>query len=264
MLAAALAGLMVLTVVIALPHAQPAEVGPLLPHGWGSVATAAGVLVWAFAGWEAVASLAVEYRDPARDVPRATTIALIAVGVLYFALAATTIVVLGPLAARSDAPLSDLMAMGIGPAARPVTAVVAVLLTLGAMNAYFAGAAKLGSALGRDGAMPHWFARGSSAGEVPRRSLAVVGVLSLISLAVTAIAHLELIVSMLLATGSFTLVYVLGTAAALKLLPRGGWARRGAGVALVSSLFLAVSIGAPMLWALGVAAAAAGYLALRR
>ena len=51
---------------------------------------------------------------------------------------------------------------------------VAVLLTIGAMNAYFAGAAKLGAALGRDGALPVWFARGSAAGEIPRRSLVVV------------------------------------------------------------------------------------------
>ena len=119
------------------------------------------------------------------------------------------------------------------------------------MNAYFAGAAKLGAALGPRRRAAAWFARGSSAGEVPRRSLAVVAGLSVLSLAVTAVAGLALPVGLLLTTGSFTLVYVLGTAAALSLLPRGSWSRRGAGVALVSSLFLAVSIGVPMLWALG-------------
>lgn len=262
-LAAVLAALMVVTVVIALPHARFDAVGPLLPHGWGGVVSAAGVLVWAFAGWEAVSSLAAEYRDPARGVPRATAIALLTVSVLYLALAATTIVVLGAAAGDSDAPLSDLLAIGIGPAARPVTAVVAVLLTLGAMNAYFAGAAKLGSALGRDRAMPVWLARGSSAGEVPRRSLLVVGALALVSLGATAVLHLELTTIMLLTTGSFTLVYLLGSAAAIKLLPPGSWSRRGAVVALLSALLLAVSTGASTLWALGVCAAAATYVAVR-
>jgi amino acid efflux transporter len=42
------------------------------------------------------------------------------------------------------------------------------------VNAYFAGAAKLGAALGRDGALPAWLAQGSSAGDVPRHGLAVV------------------------------------------------------------------------------------------
>ncbi len=262
-LAAVLAALMLLTVVVALPHVRPDAVGPLLPHGWGSVAAAAGLLVWAFAGWEAMSSLAAEYRDPARSVPRATTIALITVGVLYLALATTTILVLGPHAGTSVAPLSDLMALGIGPVARPATAVVAVLLTVGTMNTFFAGAAKLGAALARDGALPSWFAHGSSAGAVPRRSLLIVGGGALLSLAVTASAGLDLTSIMLLATSSFTLVYLVGSAAAVRLLP-AGWARRGSYVATVASLALAISIGAPMLWPAGVSAAAALYLAARR
>ena len=36
---------------------------------------------------------------------------------------------------------------------------------------------------------------------------------------------------MLLVTGAFTLVYVVGTAAAMRLLPRGTWVHRGAVVA---------------------------------
>lgn len=262
-LAAVLAGLMVLTVVVAVPHFAPDAVGPLLPHGWGSVASAAGLLVWAFAGWEAMSSLAGEYRDPARSVPRATSIALVAVGVLYLALAVATILVLGPHAGASAAPLSDLMALGIGPAARPATAVAAVLLTVGTMNTFFAGAAKLGAALARDGALPGWLAEGSSAGAVPRRSLLIVGGGALLSLGVSAVAGLDLATVMLLATSSFTLVYLLGSAAAIRLLPRG-WARRGAFVAAAASVALAVSIGAPMVWPVGVSAVAALYLARRR
>ncbi len=258
--AAVLAALMVLTVVVALPHVRPDAIGPLLPHGWGSVASAAGLLVWAFAGWEAMSSLAAEYRDPSRAVPLATAIALVAVAVLYLGLAATTIAVLGQDAGASHAPLSDLMALGIGPLARPATAVVAVLLTVGTMNTFFAGAAKLGAALARDGALPGWFAEGSSAGAVPRRSLLIVGGGALVSLTVTAVAGLDLTATMLLATSSFTLVYLLGSAAAVRLLPPG-WARRAAWVAAVASVGLAVSIGLPMLWPAGVSAAAALYLA---
>ena len=80
---------------------------------------------------------------------------------LYLAIAAASILVLGPSAAGSDAPLAELLARGIGGPARSVAAVAAVLLTLGVMNAYYAGAAKLGAALGRDGALPAWLARGS-------------------------------------------------------------------------------------------------------
>ena len=45
--------------------------------------TGAAMLVWAFAGWEVVTSLSSEYRNPARDIGRATAIALVVMGVMY-------------------------------------------------------------------------------------------------------------------------------------------------------------------------------------
>jgi hypothetical protein len=63
----------------------------------------------------------------------------------------------------------------------------------------------------------------------------------------------------LLTTGSFVLVYVLGTAAALRLLPRGTWSRRAAVVALASAIALVFLTGLYMLWAVVVAAAALVY-----
>jgi amino acid efflux transporter len=217
------------------------------------------VLVWGFAGWEAVTSLAADYRRPARDVPLTTAVALGVVGVLYLGVAAASVLVLGPAAATSPAPLADLLAVGIGGPVRVLTAVAAVAMTLGAMNAYFAGAARLGAALGRDGALPVWFARGGAVGEVPRRSLAVVTGLAAVALAVTAAAGLGPRPSVLVTTGSFVLVYVLGMAAAVRLLPRGGWARRGAGVALVAVSALLVLTGPYVLWTLLVAAGALAY-----
>jgi amino acid efflux transporter len=44
--------------------------------------------------------------------------------------------------------------------------------------------------------------------------------------------------TMLLVTGAFSLVYVVGTAAAIRLLPRGTWVWRGAVVAFVATLGL--------------------------
>jgi amino acid efflux transporter len=174
-----------------------------------------------------------------------------------------SLLVLGPATASSRAPLSDLLAAGVGGPVRAITAVIAVLLTAGAMNAYYAGGARLGASLARDGALPAYLARGSGAGEVPRRSLALIGAQSLVWLAISQALHLGLTPVMLLATGCFTLVYVLGTAAAVRLLPRGSRARRVAVVALVSVLGLLVLGGLHVLWALGVVAASLAYQSWR-
>jgi amino acid efflux transporter len=162
------------------------------------------------------------------------------------------VLVLGPALGQSPAPLADLLAVGVGGPVRVVTAVVAVLLTIGAVNAYLAGASRLGAALARDGALP------SKAFGTTRRSLTFVLVASLGAVALP----VPLQTSMLLVTGCFTLVYVLGTAAALRLLPAGP-SRTWAAVAFVAVLGLLVLTGAPALLSLAVAAGAVAYQAWR-
>ena len=247
-LAGTLAALLVVTVVTALPHADPANLRPFAPHGVAGIGAAAAILVWGFAGWEAVSSLSADYRDPRRDVPRATVIAVVVVGVLYLSVAATSVLVLGPALGASQAPLADLLAVGVGGPVREITAVVAVLLTIGAVNAYLAGASRLGVALARDGALPARMVG------TPRRSLAFVTAGGLASVLLPFDFHTV----MLLVTGCFTLVYVLGTAAAVKLLP-AGWARLAAGFALAAVTGLLWLNGAPALLSLGFAAGGVAY-----
>ena len=220
-----LGGLLLAATLVSLPHADMGNLTPFAPHGWLAVGSAAALLVWAFAGWEAVTSLSGEYRNPARDIGRATGIAIAVISVLYLGIAFATVAVLGDHPGK--APLSDLLVLGFGEAARPVTTVVAVLLSVGAINAYFAGGARLGAALARDGSLPVWLAKGSTAGEVPRRSLAVVALGGFASLAVITVGDLSLNAPLLMTTGAFALVYAVGTAAAVRLLPHG-WVRRGA------------------------------------
>ena len=240
-----LGGLLLAATLVSLPHAHLSNLTPFAPHGWLAIGSAAALLVWAFAGWEAVTSLSGEYRNPARDIGRATGIAIAVISVLYLGIAFATVAVLGDHPGK--APLSDLLVLGFGEAARPVTAVVAVLLSVGAINAYFAGGARLGAALARDGSMPAWLAKGSTAGEVPRRSLTVVALGGLTSLAVITVGDLSLNAPLLMTTGAFTLVYAVGTAAALKLLPRGTWVRRGAAVGFVATLGLLALTGTHLL-----------------
>jgi amino acid efflux transporter len=263
----ALAGLLILLLVTAtvsaLPHAHLRNLHPFAPHGWSAIGPAAAVLMWGFAGWEAVTALAADFRRPARDLPRATAIALVIVSVLYLALAAATVLVLGPAAGTTQAPLASLLSIGVGGNVKVITAVAAVLLTLGAMNAYFAAGAKTGAALGRDGALPAWLAQGSKAGEVPRRSLAVVCVLSVLALAIVAVTGAGPKQAALVTTGSFVLVYIAGTAAAVRLLPRRSWPRRAAAVAFAAVVVLLVVTGFYALWAVGIAIAAVVYQARR-
>ena len=145
-----LVGLLIGVVVAAVggsaPAARTANWVPFAPHGWLSVGSAATTLMFSFVGWEAVAPLTTRFADPSRQLPRAVPIALAVTTALYLGLAVATISVLGPRAA-TDVPLAALLSQAVGPAGRDVAAVAAVVLTIGAINAYISGAAAVAGQL---------------------------------------------------------------------------------------------------------------------
>lgn len=256
--------LLATAVALSLPQARADNFEPFAPHGWAAIGPAAVLLVFSFAGWEAITHLAGEFRRPARDLPRAAAAAVLIVGVLYLSVAFAVISVLGRGAAESEAPLGDLMARGLGDGGRPLAALAAVLLTFGTMNAYYASAARLGAALGRDGVLPGWFARGSVTGQTPHRSLGVVSTLAALALLVVTATGVGARPVVLLSTGSFVVVYAIGVAAAIRLLPRRSTVGAAAWASLAAVLLLLVLSGAYLLWPLLVTGAALLYLRLRK
>lgn len=252
-LAGVLAALLLVAVVSSLPESRAENWTPFAPHGWASVGTAASLLMLAFIGWEAVSHLAGELRDPARQLPRAIFSALAIVIVLYLGLAAATIGVLGT-AAPSDVPLADLMAAGLGDAGRTVTALLAVLLTMGAMNVYVAAATQLAGALSAEGSAPPALAR-------PRTALtllAVVAAALLVPLAADALSLQGLVRA---CSASFVAVYVAATAAGVRLLD--GAARWCAAVAFAAVVVVLAFSGVFLLVPAAVAAAVLAGTAVR-
>ncbi|MGZ6733586.1 MAG: APC family permease [Nocardioides sp.] len=254
-----LAGVLAVTVLVALPHAHAGNLRPFAPHGLHGVVAAAGALVWAFAGWEIMASVTGEYESPARDIPRAAAATLVIVAVLYLGVAFATTAVLGARPGR--APLSELLVAGVGEVARPVMTVVALLLTVGTMNSYFAGASRLGAALAHERSLPGWL---DERGE-PRRALAVIAVLALGTLGVMALTHSGTERTLLATTGAFAMAYLVATLAAVRLLPRGtaGWYAALASV--LASVGLVVATGRAVLIpvAIGLAGALWAWLSKR-
>jgi amino acid efflux transporter len=262
-----LAGLLMVfllaALALSLPSARLSNLRPFAPHGWTAIGPAADLLVWCFVGWEAVSYLTAEFARPARDVPRATAISVVLIGSMYLAVAFATVAVLGPAAANANAPLADLLAAGLSGHGKLLAAVAVLLLTLGTMNAYYAGAAKLGAALGRDGGLPAWLGHGSLTGQAPRRSLAVLGVGATAVLLVVAVGGVGTRPLVSLTTGLFVAVYVFGVAAAVKLLPRRSKARAAAMVSLAAVVVLLVMSGPYLVWPVLVAGGALLYLRVR-
>ncbi len=170
-----LTGLLIATVVgvvaVTFPAVEASNFQPFLPNGWGGVGTAISLFVWAFAGWEVGTHIAGEFKNPRRIIPLATAIAIVVVGAGYLALQVVTVGVLGDRAGAGVVPLLDLVDTTVPGIGSTLVAIVTAIVCLGVMNAYLPAFAKLGAALGRDGDLPRFFAKGAAAGEVPRRAL---------------------------------------------------------------------------------------------
>jgi len=142
--------LLIVVVVVAVAgsagSAHAANWTPFAPHGWLAVGHAATTLMLSFVGWEAVAPLTAQFADPTRQLPRVVGITLAVTTVLYLGLAVATISVLGT-GGGSMAPLADLLRHAVGPAGTAAGAVAAIVLTLGAVNAYVNGAAAMSGRL---------------------------------------------------------------------------------------------------------------------
>ena len=234
-----LASVLVVVVAVAISVALPSRGGhnwtPFAPHGWWAVGTAANILIWLFVGWEAVAQMVGDFRRPEVDLPRAMAVAFGVVTVLYAGLAVATIGVTG--GSRSRVPLADIVSVGFGRIGRDATAVLAVALTMGTMNVYYGGAAKLAAALAEEGALPPWFA-GDAHRSVPRRPLAVIAVISVTVIA-GLVAGFSSTDDLVRATSAcFIAVYVLAIGSAIRILR--GRIRIAAFLALILTVALGI------------------------
>jgi amino acid efflux transporter len=215
----ALSSVLIVVMAIAITVALPSHGGdhwtPFAPHGWWAVGTAANILVWLFVGWEAVAQLAGEFGRPEVELPRAIALAFAIVTVLYVGLAVATIGVTA--GTDSKVPLADLISVGFGRAGRDATAVLAVALTMGTMNVYLGGAAKLAASLSLEGALPRWLGADAHR-SVPRRPLLAISVVC-VSLIAALLAGASSTDDLVRATSAcFIAVYLLSVGSAAKIL----------------------------------------------
>jgi amino acid efflux transporter len=230
----------------AAPGALASHWAPFAPHGWAAIGRAAATLMLSFVGWEAVAPLTTRFRDPDRQLPRVIGAAFGVTTVLYLALAVTTIAVLGP-AAATDVPLASLLVRSAGAAGRVAAAVAAVILTLGAVNAYLSGAAAMAPRL--TGPRPR---SGSVAASRPVLAASALAGLVVITLYAARLVNTTQLIG--LPTTLFLVVYLGCTVSAARTLQ--GWP----GCAAVGSALAVLAMLAFCGWLLvvaGVVAAAA-------
>jgi APA family basic amino acid/polyamine antiporter len=160
-------------IVIGFAHVNPDLWQPLVParieptptdklghYGWPGVLTAAGVIFFAYIGFETVSTAAQEAKNPQRDMPIGLLGSLAVCTVLYI-LMALVITGLAPYASlNNEAPVA--IALGAVPGLGWLRQVVNVAVTVGLASTILSllyGQSRIFYAMARDNLLPPMFAR---------------------------------------------------------------------------------------------------------
>jgi amino acid transporter len=143
-----------LVLVIAVAIARADLLAPLAAGLDAGVVPAAALVFFAYLGFEEIASLAEEARDPARDVPRALLVAIAITGALYVLVALAVIALAPPeVLAGSDAPLADALDRA-SPVAARVLGGIALFATANTGLIALVTVTRVGYGMAREGDLP--------------------------------------------------------------------------------------------------------------
>jgi amino acid efflux transporter len=260
---AGVVALVAMAIAGALPRVSAGNFEPFFPEGYIVIGQAAVQLFWAFAGWEAITPLAEEFRDPARDMWRATLVAVGVVGMMYGLLSVATVGTHAYGEALQGAPpLGAMAAASFGVGAQLAAGIVALFVSFGAVNAYLAGTSRLGYALGRARQLPGWFGALHPTWRTPHNTLLFLCVGFLAWLAASYLFRLTVADLLPISTSSYLTTYVLSMAAGVRLL--SGWGRAAAAISLAACIVVMLFIGVFFVWVGGVTIACLAYHYLNR
>jgi len=140
---------------------------------WGALGASMVLVMFAYSGMETALVPSGELNDPARDVPRATMVAIVLVVLLYLGLQIVGQGLLGPGLATSGVPVADTAGAIWGEFGRVLLLVTACISMTGFLMGNLFGTSRLVFALGRDGYLPRVFGTVSATHRVPLWALAV-------------------------------------------------------------------------------------------
>ena len=242
--------LLITVLLVASPHVASGNFQPFLPHGVLAVGTAAALIFWSYLGYENVSNVAEEFERPERDFLRAVWISVAIVGVLYFALAFVTIGTGAYLVGGGTAPFARILADTFGGYGAAAAAIFSLVIVFAVVNAYMTGMSRVFYATARDGGFPMTMAHLHPRSSIPDRALFVVFAAGGLTMLVYYVENISLTTALLAAGGAALAVYVIGSAAGLRLRLRGGSSERGlailAGVSLAISIAILPFVGLPL------------------
>ncbi len=208
---------LVVTIIASVPSIKAVNFTPFMPKGITSVGRASTILFWCFIGWEAVSHLSEEFVNPQKDVIRATIIAAIIVGILYFMTALVTVGT-NSYGAGVQAPLVILTGRIFGSAGAIIVGITSLLICTATVIAYVGAASRLAFSLSKNGDAPKALGYISKKYNTPMGGLVFLSFCFVIVITLYSLKIVSLTSLIQLPNATFILTYLAGCAAGVVLL----------------------------------------------
>ncbi|MCU5436986.1 amino acid permease [Bacillus mobilis] len=213
--------ILLITIISSLPyiemkninvHISMQEINPILE--------ASLLIFWSFFGWEAIASLAPEFKTPRkRNIILSTTFAIVIIGVLYIGIALSVIGTRSyHINADNITALVLVIKQTLGDQFAWIIGFVAFIICLGTTNAFIASMGRLGYSLGKAEIAPRYLVHINKKRETPTNAVKVVGFIAIIGLLISFVFHISIDKIVLIPNSLGIVTYIVGTAAGMKLI----------------------------------------------
>lgn len=256
--------LLLATVVASFRSVSLSNFSPFLPNGLIPIGVSAALIFWSYLGYENVSNVAEEFENPKRDFHRSILLSVVIVSALYVSVAFMTVGTLAYKAGGSVAPFAAILSNVLGIYGALGTAIFAVFIIFGTVNAYMTGMSRVIYSVARDGGFPKFLVYLDKRTGAPSRSLVVLSGLALAVIAAFYFLNVDLETALLIPSGAAVVIYVVGSVAGVKLLRGGRRSKILPWISLAISLAILPFVGVLISVTLVIAAVGLAYSRISR
>jgi len=190
-------------VAVGLFFIEPANLEPFAPFGPGGIIATTGVVFVSFLGFEIIATVAGEVKDPGRNIPLTMLLSVALVTVLYALVMLVTTGVI-PFTELRDSlvPVSDVAVVFMGSAGVVAIVAAAAIAAISSSNSSVLAAARVNFAMGRDALMSDRLNVTHDRFGTPHRAIVATGAVT--ALLIGAGLQIQAIVALLAEVASFS------------------------------------------------------------
>ncbi|SFR61162.1 amino acid permease [Halogeometricum limi] len=195
--------IVVLFVAVGLFFIDSANLTPFAPTGPTGIVATTGIVFVSFLGFEIIATVAGEIKNPSRTIPLSMILSVVSVTVLYVLvmLVSTGVVPLEVLG-QSPIPVSDVAEVSMGPVGVAAIAFAAIIAAISSSNSSILAASRVIYAMGRDGLMSDWFNESHERFYTPHRAILTTGGVTALLIALG--LRVDTIIALLAEAASFS------------------------------------------------------------